>query len=111
MIAAPTWLSVAREYFPDADDAMLDYIIWNRTGFPSFWDTDGGRLTVEQVYRSQLARYQDFHQRGVAMCDCCGGEAKGSKRFKGQLCGRCERQSFPSRRIEKKRAPQGRAAR
>ncbi len=29
-----TWLDLAREYFPDANDDELDSLLWNCTAFP-----------------------------------------------------------------------------
>lgn len=32
-----TYLELARQYFPNATDDELDYILWEYTGFPSFY--------------------------------------------------------------------------
>lgn len=41
---------VVREYFPDASDDYVEYLIWNETGFPGFWNGD-----PEDCFRLQLA--------------------------------------------------------
>jgi hypothetical protein len=45
-------MEIAREFFPYSSDRELDYIIWEKTGFPYFWP-DGSR-TVEENLRTQL---------------------------------------------------------
>lgn len=54
-----TALDIAREYFPDLPDNELDYIIWEHTGYPDFWQigTDGN--TREECFRTQLQRFKD----------------------------------------------------
>lgn len=32
--------AIVREYFPDADDGQVGFILWNCTGWPSFWIGD-----------------------------------------------------------------------
>ena len=45
---------IAREYFPDADDQTLEFVIWERTGFPGFWRIGIDGDTPEQCFRKQL---------------------------------------------------------
>ena len=52
-------LQIAREIFPEVPkgkkgDNSLGYIIWNFTGYPSFWDGD-----PETCFRRQLQEYHD----------------------------------------------------
>ncbi len=35
-----TFLDIASEYFPDASNDELDYILWEYTGFPCFFHGD-----------------------------------------------------------------------
>lgn len=46
--------AIAREYFPGADERLINYVLWNCTGFPSFWDGD-----PETVLRQQLQAAKD----------------------------------------------------
>lgn len=51
-----TFLDVAREYFPELSDDELDFILWEYTGFPSFFDGD-----TETELRKQL-QYAKINQ-------------------------------------------------
>ncbi len=44
-----SWLELVRHYFPKISDEKADYILWEYTGFPIFWN-----LTKE--YPFPLAR-------------------------------------------------------
>jgi hypothetical protein len=57
-------LDIAREYFPDYDDCGLDYVIWEHTGYPSFWHGDD----IEAEFRSQL----EFYKYTIE-CPACNG--------------------------------------
>ena len=46
-------IRIAREYFPDANEETLGYILWNHTGFPGFWKGD-----PETCLREQLRSYK-----------------------------------------------------
>ena len=50
-----TWIELVREYFPNVSEDKAEYILWNETGFPSFWRGD-----PEQSCREQL---EDFRKR------------------------------------------------
>jgi hypothetical protein len=56
----PSAQDVAREYFPDATDDQLEYIIWEHTGFPEFWPDSS--KTPEDNLRMQLQEYKDGHR-------------------------------------------------
>ena len=45
---------IAKEYFPNKDNKFLDYVIWNETGFPSFWYIPEDGNTPEECFRKQL---------------------------------------------------------
>lgn len=66
-----TWQDVAREYFPEDSDEILDFILWNKTAFP---------FADEAKTREQLATYQRACALGRDVCFCCG-----KIRFKSQL--------------------------
>lgn len=42
-----TWNELVREYIPDADEALANYILWNETSFP-LGEVDEIRLHVAQ---------------------------------------------------------------
>jgi len=49
-----TALEIAKEIFPDKSDEELDFIIWEKTGFPSFWNIPEEGKTPEECLRKQL---------------------------------------------------------
>jgi len=53
-----TYAEVVREYFPDASDEVVDFILWERTGFPGFWNILGDGETTEACLRKQLRDFQ-----------------------------------------------------
>lgn len=55
----PSFKEVAREYFPDESDKDLDFIIWNETGYPEFWNIGVDGYTVEECFRKQLKDAQE----------------------------------------------------
>lgn len=50
-------LEVVREYFPDASDEEIDWIVWEQTGFPSFWNIPKDGNTPEECFRKQLREF------------------------------------------------------
>lgn len=46
---------VVREYFPDATDDFIEYIVWEKTGYPAFWNIPRDGATPEECFRKQLA--------------------------------------------------------
>jgi len=50
---------IAREYFPDITDEVLSYIIWEKTGYPVFWQLGEDGNTPEECFRKQLQTYKD----------------------------------------------------
>lgn len=49
-----TWVELVREVFPDATDDEADYILWEHTGFPSFWNIPEEGETPEECCKFQL---------------------------------------------------------
>lgn len=47
-------IDIAREIFPNKTESFLDYVIWNETGFPSFWNIPEDGETPEACLRKQL---------------------------------------------------------
>jgi len=54
-----TWADVVREYFPGATADEVDFILWEKTGFPSFWNIGIDGSTPEQCLRRQLQELKD----------------------------------------------------
>lgn len=54
-----TFGEVVREYFPGASDDYVDFILWEKTGYPGFWNIPEDGLTVEECLRTQLQRLKD----------------------------------------------------
>ena len=48
---------IAREYFPEATEEEIEFIIWGKTGFPSFWQIPKDGATPEECFRKQLAEF------------------------------------------------------
>ena len=49
---------VVREYFPDATDEECERIIWEKTGWPSFWNIPKDGQTAEECFRKQLGDFK-----------------------------------------------------
>ena len=45
--------AIVHEYFPDADDELIHFILWEKTGYPEFWKGD-----IETCLREQLVELQ-----------------------------------------------------
>ena len=54
-----TTIEIAREYFPEAPDSVLDYIVWNYTGYPHFWNIPHDGKTPEDCFRKHLQNAKD----------------------------------------------------
>ncbi len=61
---------IVLEYFPKASDEDINYILWNHTGFPSFWRHD---QPIEQTIREQLAKFKAVSDLGMLQCMLCTG--------------------------------------
>ena len=49
---------VVKEYFPDATEEFIDFIIWSKTGYPSFWNIPEDGNTPEECFRKQLKQFK-----------------------------------------------------
>lgn len=47
-------IEIVKEFFPNADDELADFILWEETGFPSFWNIPEDGNTPEECVRKQL---------------------------------------------------------
>lgn len=68
-----TPLDIAKEVFPDGNEALWDHLIWARTGFPGFFALKEGQ-TVEDRMREQLIEFKgvlDRQPKGMGICDHC----------------------------------------
>lgn len=54
-----TGLEIVKEYFPKISDDDAGYILWNETGFPSFWSIPEDGETPEECLRTQLKRFKE----------------------------------------------------
>ena len=54
-----TFGDVVREYFPDATPETIDYILWEKTGYPEFWNIGLDGDTPEECLRTQLKAFQE----------------------------------------------------
>ena len=48
--------SIVREYFPDASDDDIEYILWNETSYPDFWNIPEDGWTAGECLNTQLKR-------------------------------------------------------
>lgn len=81
-------LDIARNVFPGEPDESLEYIIWNRTGWPVFWPkrfkTTAGALSAQlKAYRRAVAGLRE----GERLCEFCNRKAATTGRW--PLCRRC----------------------
>ena len=61
-----TAIEIAREYLPRLADEELDHVIWEYTGFPSFWNIPKDGNTPEECFRKQLLAYARAHTEAFA---------------------------------------------
>jgi len=54
-----TFGEVVREYFPKASNKKVDYILWEHTGYPEFWNIPEDGNTVMECLRKQLQALKD----------------------------------------------------
>ncbi len=53
------WNDIARAVFPDASETELGVVIWECTGFPSFWKTDNPAKEMYHQLREARWRMQN----------------------------------------------------
>src|SRR3990167_3285833 len=46
-----TYQGMVRRYFPNASDDEVEFILWEKTGFPCFWRGDPVRCLAQQLRR------------------------------------------------------------
>jgi len=63
---------------PDADDALCEYILWEKTSFPF------GKLTAKILYKA-ASRVSRAHKNRIKLCDFCDNQTSGSD----SVCRRC----------------------
>lgn len=85
----PTALDVAQEIFPGRDRNELEYLIWNRTGFPSFWPVRFKTpLTALTAQLKAYRRAEKGLREGEKLCTFCNAKAMpGTSHV--PLCRRC----------------------
>lgn len=66
-----TFLKIGSLVFPELSSKELDRILWNKTGFPSFFKPKEGQ-NVAQVCLEQLLQYKDNVVNKKDCCYCCG---------------------------------------
>ena len=70
---------IVREYFPNATDQEVEFILNEKTGWPCFF-VDG-----ENSLREQLAKFKRATDLGRDVCYCCGKiRTSGQMRF--EMC-------------------------
>lgn len=47
---------LVEEYFPNASDEFIEFVLWERTGWPCFWNIPEDGNTPEECLRNQLER-------------------------------------------------------
>ena len=52
------------EIFPDCDEIEREYIVWEETGFPCFWDSKFGN-TPQECFRNQLLRFRNVNKTEI----------------------------------------------
>ena len=78
-----------RAAFPDADDALCDHIVWDRTPFPF------KRLSARDFYRA-ASRFKRCKAKGIRLCDLCDNIAVYG--WNCQACNDALRQPHPDNR-------------
>mgnify|MGYP003423372163 CR=1 FL=1 len=66
-------MDIVREELPGVDPEALEYILWNHTGYPSFWAIPKDGNTPEECLRTQLRQYKN----GECRCFECSGNEGG----------------------------------
>jgi hypothetical protein len=52
-----TLIDVIREYIPNVTEMEAEFIVWEKTGYPSFWDIPTDGQTPEECFRKQVQEY------------------------------------------------------
>jgi len=51
---------IVREYFPKATDEFIEFVVWEKTGYPLFWNIPEDGENSDQCFRKQLIEYADL---------------------------------------------------
>ena len=54
-----TWADIVRRYFPTATDDEVHYILWEKTGYPTFWNIGKDGATAAECCATQVKRFKD----------------------------------------------------
>jgi hypothetical protein len=86
-------VALIHQYFPDADDATVQYILWNKTGWPCFFQS--GILSLE----GQLEAYKAALDMGMDVCEYCSNKVNPTE---STICSACKA-SLDSARAARRR--------
>jgi hypothetical protein len=73
-----TIAEVVQAAIPDADDSVIDFILWERTPYPA------GAITARSIYRA-ASRLRRASAHNLRLCDYCDHLAIAGK----SMCARC----------------------
>jgi hypothetical protein len=51
--------NIILEFFPNASEEEIDFILWEKTSFPEFWNIPQDGWTAEQCLRTELKRLKE----------------------------------------------------
>ena len=54
-----TYGDIIKEYFPDASDEFCEFVLWEKTEYPSFWNIPEDGNTPEECFRNQVFKFKD----------------------------------------------------
>lgn len=57
-----TAYEIAKEIFPDKPDDFLEWVIWEQTGFPEFWNIPEDGNTPEECLKKQLIKFKNSNR-------------------------------------------------
>jgi len=68
---------IVRARIPDADDSLVEHIVWGMTPFPF-------EASARIIYRA-ASRFVRAGENGIRLCDCCPNRAADNR----WACDRC----------------------
>ena len=74
-----TALDIIRVAIPNADEALADYILWERTPYPC------GAVSARGLYKAASA-FRRACDHGIELCDLCHRKLEAGQEY---TCGRC----------------------
>lgn len=78
---------MVKEVFPNASDAEIEHIVFERTGYPCFWNFEPeDEKNPEKCFRRQLLEYKDALKLGIRLCEFCNNPAEEN----GYTCHECK---------------------